>query len=116
MDRQIPGNVFKCWMEQAEAACALAAQEDPLVTVQATKNVRKRIMTEMHETSSRGSRSRRFSGKDLLKSFFQNDMQEDDNDTNENGVFLTKPIADYFSVSWLISRSDQIGLADCIVM
>lgn len=70
------------------------------------KNVQGRIMAELQESDS-GSRrsSRRFSGKDLLKNFLGNDLDEDE---NGNGIFGSKPIADYFAETSIIF-ADLVG-------
>ena len=59
------------------------------------KTVQTRIMQDMQDSSFRSHSSRRFSGRDMLKKFLRNDLDEE---TGENGVFTTKPIADFFPV------------------
>jgi len=82
---------------------AMAAKTSSIVASLFPKNVQKRIMEEVEEKVGNQRKARRLSGKDMLKGFFGDDCNvaiEDDVSQStmatKNGVFLSRPIADYF--------------------
>ena len=77
------------------------------------KTVQTRIMQEMQDSSHRSRSSRRFSGKDMLKNFLRNDLDEE---PDENGFFATKPIADFFPVRPTHGSFVQYQLTEQIIV
>ena len=71
------------------------------------KSVQTRLLQEMNDDTSKRSFTRRFSGKDRLKGFLGMDGV-DDEDADENTVFLAKPIADFFPVSNTPTSTAQV--------
>lgn len=75
------------------------------------KTIQSRIMEEVEEGQKRRTGS--FSGKDLLKNYMSGKLTNKEEATDGNGVFGSKPIADFFpvrvqgSVNWLCNASSN---------